>query len=260
MEITILGSGSSTGVPAVDRGWGNCNPSNPKNQRTRSSIFINMKKTKILVDTSPDLRAQLLASNIKSLNAVIFTHAHADHLHGIDDLRAINRLMNAPIEMFADGATLDIINTRFKYTLEALPKRAKGYFTKPTLLPNLVNAGEKININNIPIQTFDQDHGFSRTLGLRISNFAYSTDLVELPENSLQYLTGLHTWVIGVFSKRPHLTHVHLDKALDWIEKAAPKRAILTHLGPELDFEDLKRNLPEHVLPAFDGQKFSCPD
>ena len=105
-----------------------------------------------------------------------------------------------------------------------------------------------------------EDHGFSRTLGLRISDFAYSTDLVELPANSLQYLTGLHTWVIGVFSKRPHPTHVHLDKALDWIDKAAPKRAILTHLGPELDFEDLKRNLPEHVLPAFDGQKFSCPD
>ena len=259
MEVTILGSGSSSGVPAVDRGWGHCDPSNPKNRRTRSSIFINANKTKILVDTSPDLREHLLASKIRSLDGVIYTHAHADHIHGIDDLRGINRLMNAPIRVFADAETLNVIGKRFKYTFDPLPKRANGFHTKPTLLPNQVSAGEIINIDNILVQTFDQDHGFSRTLGLRISDFAYSTDLVDLPEQSFKYLSGLHTWVIGVFSYQAHPTHVHLQKALKWIERISPKRAILTHLSPELDFEELNRKLPENVEPAFDGLRFFCP-
>ena len=252
MKVTILGSGSSTGVPAVGLGWGKCDSTEEKNRRTRSSILIELKDLTLLVDTSPDLREQLLASDICSLDAVLYTHAHADHLNGIDDLRGINRAMNAPINIFAMPVTLKEIRKRFSYTLQPLQTPARG-FSKPALVPNEVIAGDILYINNVPVQTFEQDHGFSKTLGLRIQGFAYSTDVVNFSEENFEILRGIDTWVIGVFSNKEHPTHVHVKKALEWIDRVKPKRAFFTHLSSDLDFNELRKCLPLHVFPAFDG-------
>ena len=260
MKITIMGAGSSGGVPVPGVGWGNCNPGNPKNQRSRPSLLIDIESRRFLVDTSPDLRRQLLDVAVSHLDGVIFTHAHADHLHGIDDLRGINRAMNAPIPIYLDGATLDHIERRFAYVLSPLPEKANGVYFKPTLEPTVITAGETVTASGIVIRTFDQDHGYSRTIGLRVGNFAYSTDLVRLPEHGFEVLEGVHTWVIGVFTDRDHMTHVNVDTALQWIERVNPVRAVLTHLGPDLDYDALSARLPDHVEPAFDGMVLDVPD
>ncbi len=258
MLVTVLGSGGSAGVPNITGDWGNCDSKNSKNKRTRSSLLLETNNKRYLVDTSPDIRAQLLSiGGVNSLDGVIYTHAHADHLHGIDDLRAINRAMNAPINIYADQHTLEQIYKRFNYTIQPLPKNARGYF-KPTLVPNEIQAGQVLEIEELKIKTFDQDHGFSRTIGMRIGNFAYSTDVVELPEDSFNCLTGIHTWLLGVFSKKEHPTHIHLEKAMKWIDRVKPKRVFLTHLSSDFDYFALKKYLPSHIEPAFDGLKIKC--
>ena len=172
MRVTILGSGSSSGVPMVGRGWGKCDPENPKNARLRASILVEDGDTTVLVDTSPDLRQQLLTAGTERLDGVIFTHFHADHLHGIDDLRAINWAMNAPIDIFADDATLDVIDTRFKYVLEPLPADAKVYF-KPTLKARRIEDGAQFRIGSIDFDAFEQDHGYSKSLGFRFGPICF---------------------------------------------------------------------------------------
>lgn len=260
MKITVMGAGSSGGVPVPGFGWGQCNPNNPKNRRSRPSLMVEVNDKLLLIDTSPDLRQQLLNSDVNHLDGVIYTHAHADHLHGIDDLRGINRAMNAPIPIYLDAPTLDEIQTRFAYVLTPLPDRANGYYFKPTLEPTVITAGEPFNAAGVTIETFDQDHGFSRTVGLRIGQVGYSTDLVRLPEHGFEVLAGIHTWVIGVFTDRDHMTHVNVETALRWIERVNPKRAVLTHLGPDLDYDVLRGLLPDHVEPAFDGMVIDVPD
>ncbi len=252
MRITILGSGSSSGTPAIDHGWGRCDPANPKNRRMRPSILVEAGETRLLVDTSPDLRQQLLDAGTGQLSAVLYTHAHADHLHGIDDLRSVNRIIGAPLPVYGDRATLDVINGRFEYVVT--PLNGDGtHFYKPMLVPHPLAAGESVRIGVITVDAFDQDHGFSRTLGFRFGPVAYSTDVVDLPEASFQALEGVRLWIIGTMVDRPHPTHCHVDKALGWIARIRPARAILTHLGPELDYATLAARLPAGVEPAFDG-------
>ena len=252
MRATILGSGSSGGVPVVGIGWGACDPGNPKNQRMRPSILIESGDTTVLVDTSPDLRQQLLDANVRRLDAVVYTHSHADHLHGIDDLRGINRAMNAPINAYADANTLKHIADRFGYTLTPLPGDNVTYF-KPTLNVHEIMAGNSFDINCLTVDVFDQDHGYSRTLGFRFGPIGYSTDLVEMTNQGYDALAGVDTWIIGVFTDKPHETHVHLAKALEWIERVEPRRAVLTHLGPNLDYEEVLKLVPDGVEAAFDG-------
>lgn len=258
MRLTILGAGSSGGVPVPGIGWGACDPNNPLNNRLRPSILVENGDTKILVDTSPDLRQQLLNYEIEHVDAVIYTHAHADHLHGIDDLRGLNKAMNEPIDAYGDAPTLAQIGERFSYALAPLPDGATHYF-KPTLNAHEITAGDTVEVGNLRVATFDQDHGFSRTLGLRFGGVAYSTDLVEMTDSGFDALAGIHTWVIGVFTDKPHRTHVHVDKALEWIDRAKPRRAVLTHLGPDLDYEKLSASLPEGVEAAFDGMVIEVP-
>ena len=260
MHITILGSGSSGGVPVVGLGWGKCNPINPKCLRLRSSILVETMGKVILIDTSPDLRAQLLAANVTHIDAVIYTHAHADHLHGIDDLRGINRAMAAPIPIFADQATLIEIEKRFAYTLKPLPDDNKKFYFKPTLEAHTIIAGETFDACGVSVTCFDQDHGRSRTLGLRIGDFGYSTDLMDLPAAGFDVLAGVDTWVIGVFGARPHATHLHVDMALEWIDRVGPRHAVMTHLGPDLDYDVLQKSLPNSVNAAFDGLQISITD
>lgn len=249
MKVTVLGSGAAGGCPSIGRGWGNCDPTNPKNRRRRPSILVEDGTTHVLVDTSPDCREQLLDAGVRRLDAVLFTHDHADHMHGIDDLREVNRAMQAPLPIFASPDTMAGIRTRFPYVLGAVEEGQTIY--KPMLVPGEITGPFTVGgLNIVPI---DQDHGFCRTLGFRFGKFAYSTDVVDFPETSFQALEGLDTWLVGCLTFDPHPTHAHLDKVLGWIERLKPRRAFLTHMTASFDYEALKARLPAHVEPAYDG-------
>lgn len=252
MRITVLGCGSSSGTPSVEFGWGACDPENPKNQRLRPSILVEQGKTRLLVDTSPDLRRQLLDHEIHELDGVLLTHAHSDHLHGIDDLRGINRRMNAALALYGDAETLKIVQQRFPYIVEPLAEDATFYY-KATVVPRLVAPGETFNAGAIAVRAIEQDHGYVSTLGLRFGDFAYSTDLVSMGEEAFEALKGVRVWMLGTFTDKPHPTHLYVDRALEWIARIKPERAILTHMGPSLDYDALSSRLPDHVQPAFDG-------
>lgn len=259
MRIRILGSGASSGTPAIDWGWGRCDPRNPKNRRTRPAILVEHEGTRLLVDTPPELREQLIAAKVNTVDAVLYTHSHADHLHGIDDLRAINRARMAPLDAYADARTLEVIRVRFPYVLEPLVEGASFYY-KPTLVPHIVADGDSFMIGSIPVLAFEQSHGFSMTLGFRFGAVAYTTDVVELPEHAFELLRGVQTWIIGTLVDRPHKTHCDVSRALGWIERIGPSRAILTHLGCDLDHEALLARLPNGVEPAFDGMVIEVGD
>ncbi len=257
MRTIILGSGGSTGVPGVGLGWGKCDPDNPKNRRSRPSILIEDDHTRILVDTSPDLREQLLRSDIRHLDAILMTHAHADHLHGIDDIRGVNRAMGAPIDLYADQHTLERIKQRFGYVLEPLenlPEDTKPFYYKPVLTPHMIEPEMSFQIGSIPIQVMDQNHGRMNSLGFRYGDMAYNTDVKKLPDSAFETLSGVKTWIVGAPVTHPnHPTHVHLDGALEWIERVGPERAIITHLGLDIDFETIQKDLPDRVELAYDG-------
>jgi len=252
VRVTILGSGHSGGTPAVGSGWGNCDPANPRNRRLRSSILVENAKTTVLVDTSPDLRQQLLDSGVERLDAVLYTHSHADHLHGIDDLRAINRVMNRPLDTYADNATWETIRNRFPYVLRPLPEGTDFYY-KPTLITHEFKSGDSFTIGDIDVQTFEQDHGRIQTQGFRFGPIGYSTDVSELSDTAFDVLAGVEAWIIATLLDEPHHAHAHVDKALAWIERVKPKRAVLTHLSESLDYETLRARLPDGVEPAYDG-------
>jgi phosphoribosyl 1,2-cyclic phosphate phosphodiesterase len=252
VRLRVLGSGASSGTPAIDWGWGKCDPRNPKNRRTRPAILVENDDTRILVDTPPELREQLVAAAVSSVDAVVYTHSHADHFHGIDDLRAINRARRAPLDTYADAQTLAVIQSRFPYVLEPLVEGASFYY-KPTLVPHVIADRDSFMIGSIPVTVFEQSHGFSTTLGFRFGPAAYTTDVVELPEHAFGILQGVKTWIIGTLVDRPHKTHCDVDRALDWIRRIGPSRAILSHLGGDLDYATLLARLPEGVEPAYDG-------
>ncbi|MBC7952608.1 MAG: MBL fold metallo-hydrolase [Rhodospirillaceae bacterium] len=250
MKVTILGSGAAGGCPTINRGWGACDPTNPRNRRLRPSILVEQGGTTILVDTSPDCREQLLTAKVRRLDAVLFTHDHADHIHGIDELREINRAMEAPLDIYAAPETMDSIGTRFPYVLGAVKEGQSIY--KPMLVPHAATG--PFTVGGIPIVPYDQDHGYCRTLGFRFGEkFAYSTDLVNLPEDSFAAIAGVEIWVVGCLSYDPHPTHAHLDRVLGWLERVKPKRAYLTHMTPSLDYETLRAALPPYAEPAYDG-------
>ncbi len=251
MKITILGCGAAGGVPMISIGWGRCNPANPRNRRLRPSILVEAAGQVLLVDTSPDLRQQLLSAEVRHLDAVLYTHAHADHIHGIDDLREVNRAMRAPIDVYGTATTLSEIGQRFGYVFKPLPPDAKSIF-KPWLRPHEVS--RPFTVGSLEIIPFDQDHGYCRTTGFRIGNFAYSTDVLDLPAESMALLEGLDLWIVGCLVDTPHETHAHVDKALGWVERLKPKFTLITHMSPNLDFDALQARLPAGIAPAFDGQ------
>lgn len=256
MIITILGCGPSQGVPSINGGWGNCDPLNPKNYRRRSSLLIEIKEKNFLIDTSPDIRDQLIHSKTTHLDALFYTHAHADHLHGIDEIRAINQLMQAPIPTYADIETLNIIKERFGYVLEH-PK--DGVFYRPCLTPHEIK--DSFNIHDVKIKTFEQDHGHGmRSIGYRINDLGYSTDVVALDQKAFDILKGVKVWIVDCLREKQHKTHSHLKQTLEWINVVKPELAILTHMGPDLDYDTLFNNLPDGVLPAYDGMVMQISD
>jgi phosphoribosyl 1,2-cyclic phosphate phosphodiesterase len=249
MKVRILGCGASGGVPRLGGVWGACDPAEPRNRRRRASILVEDGTTALLIDTSPDLREQLLDAGTRRLDAVLFTHAHADHLHGIDDLRSMNRLMRAPLPVYADAQTLATIAERFDYVFRPVAEGASFY--KPTLIPHTIDG--EFTVADVKIVSFVQDHGFSTTLGFRIGAMAYSTDAVDLGEAAFAALAGIDLWIVDCLRYEPHPTHSHLARTLSWIERVKPRRAVLTHMDIQLDYATLSRELPPGVEPAYDG-------
>ena len=253
MRVTILGCGGSSGTPAIDdRGGGGCDPSNPRNRRSRPSIMVEEGDVRILVDTSPDLRTQLLQVGVNRLDAVVYTHGHADHMNGIDDLRAINRTIKAPLDIYADAPTLASIKERFGYVFEPLAENAAVYY-KPVLIPHEIKGGDRLDIGGVDVAVFRQDHTYCHTMGFRFGPVAYSTDTVEMSEAAFAMLEGVEVWIVGALSMKPHPTHAHVGKALEWIERVKPRLAVLTHLDVYLDYDELSGKLPDGVKAGFDG-------
>lgn len=248
----MLGCGGSAGVPSIGCSCSVCTSTNPKNNRTRVSIFIEINGINILVDTSPDLRQQVLREKISRIDAVLYTHDHADHVHGIDELRSFNYLLGAPLPVFGDIYTMDILQKRFAY---AFMEKPQNQWYRPTLLPNTVAGGaiRQFEVLGVPVTAFEQNHGKGVSLGYRIGNFAYSTDTDFLPDSAFEALAGVDTWVVDCLRYTPAPTHAHLETTLSWIDRLKPKQAILTHMAHELDYDILSAELPPGVLVGYDG-------
>lgn len=251
MRVTMLGCGPSWGVPRIGGEWGACDPANPRNRRRRVSVLVEESGATLLIDTSPDLREQLLDAQVTRIDAVLFTHAHADHLHGIDDLRSVNWLMRSGIPVFASAQTLAEINVRFGYVFDTVKADRQSLYYKPVLEPHAVDG--PFTASGIAVMPFVQDHGFSQTLGFRIGGFAYSTDVVDLDEAAFAALRGVEVWIVDCIRRKPHVTHAHLEKTLGWIARVKPRRAVLTHMDESLDYDGLRRELPPGAEPGFDG-------
>ena len=254
LRVTILGCGGSQGVPTPVGDWGLCDPADPRNRRLRPSVLIEAtdaagRQKTILIDAGPDLRQQLLRVGCRHLDALLFTHSHADHTHGIDDLRAINRLMDVQIPFWATAETIADIRHRFGYAVVDDP--AANNFYRPALAPREIDG--PFEAAGIPVVPFEQDHGFSRSTGFRIGNFAYSTDVVRLDEAAFAALAGTEVWIVDCLREAPHPTHSHLERTLGWIARVKPRRAIFTHMDQSSDYERISRLLPAGIEPGYDG-------
>lgn len=249
MKVRILGCGTSSGVPRIGNDWGECDPAEPKNRRRRVSILVEEGETRVLVDTSPDLRNQLIDAEVTALSAVIWTHDHADHCHGIDDLRQLYHFRGAPIPGYARQETLDSLHQRFGYVFDG----AGGY-------PAIAEAHlllDQLTIGELAIAIVDQPHGPITSAGIRFDSggrsIAYSTDFNVLTEEMAALFEGVDVWIVDALRRRPHPTHPHLDQALAWIERIRPRRAILTHMDNSMDYQVLRAALREDVEPGYDG-------
>jgi phosphoribosyl 1,2-cyclic phosphate phosphodiesterase len=254
MKITILGCGSSGGVPLIGNNWGSCDPLDPRNRRLRPSVLVEEGDVTLLVDTSPDLRAQLLACNLQKLTGVLFTHAHADHTHGIDDLRTVNWLVGKPIPIYADAATMEELRRRFDYIFD--DPAAAGTFFKPSLQPHIIEG--PLRFGAVNVTSFLQQHGKSHSRGFRFNDFAYATDTNGLDETAFAALESVKVLVVGCIREKPHFTHAHLEKTLSWIARIKPERAYLTHMDQSMDYAIVSAKLPAGVLPAYDGLVIEC--
>lgn len=249
MKIRILGCGSSGGVPLVTGEWGHCDPNEPRNRRTRVSVAVQEGDTTLVIDTSPDFRYQLLRANIFQIDAVLYTHDHADHTHGIDDLRPMHYAKGNQIPIYADENTLQGLKERFPYIFRhptEVPELYKG-FAEPRIITGPFQVG------NLEVIPFEQDHGYQTTLGYRIGDFAYSTDVVRLSDEAFKVLEGVKVWVVDCVSREPKTTHSHLEQTLQWIEHVKPNVAYLTHMSALLDYQTLRSELPDGVYPAYDN-------
>jgi phosphoribosyl 1,2-cyclic phosphate phosphodiesterase len=257
MRVILLGTGGSAGVPMIGGAngsgdWGVCDPAEPRNCRSRASIVVESDTgSRLLVDTGPEMRSQLLECRVPGVDAILYTHSHADHITGLDDVRLLNRIAGRPLDAFATRATLDELTRRFGYAFR--PWEPPGFF-RPVLVPREVEAGQTIAVAGLKVRLFEQDHGFTRSLGLRIGGFGYSTDVLNLDEAAFAALAGVETWVVGCFLRQgPHKTHADLPRVLAWARRLGVRRTVLTHMGTDMDWGWLQANLPAGVEPGYDG-------
>ncbi len=258
LKVRILGSGCSTGVPRIDGYWGACDPGNPRNRRGRCSAWFGAFDsatpeafTSVVIDTSPEFREQMLRAGVTQVDSILWTHDHADQAHGLDDMRAFT-FRKGPIDGYLDQATLDTLTKRFGYVFTG----NLGY--PPICNPHLIPPhGRPWSVSgeggDIPVITFDQAHGPIRSVGYRLGNIAYSSDISDLPESSFDALNGLSVWIVDALRYKPHPTHSHLEKTLEWIARVKPELAVLTNLHQDMDYDAVSDILPEGVVCAYDG-------
>jgi phosphoribosyl 1,2-cyclic phosphate phosphodiesterase len=265
LQATILGCGSSAGVPRLGGpdgtgDWGACDPKNPKNRRRRCSLLVRRGGSTLLVDTSPDMREQLLAARVTNLDAVLMTHPHADQTNGIDDLRPLTFLMRKRVDMYADKATLDHLSWQFSYCFETpagteYPPIINGHVIPEPFSPFAINGAG----GPIPALAFWQAHGPVRSLGFRFGKLGYSSDVRGVDQSAFAALEGVETWIVDALRYKPHPTHANVETALSWIARVKPKRAILTNLHIDVDYAELAAQLPAGVEPAYDGMILDVP-
>lgn len=257
LRFTILGCGTSGGVPRIGGDWGLCDPANPRNRRRRCSLLVERPgakgATRVLVDTSPDMREQLLEAGVGWLDGVLFTHDHADHTHGIDDLRVVCFNRRRRVDVYYDHRTAAVLRERFSYCFRtsvgsAYPPILNGREIKPGATFSIAGDG-----GGIEVVPYLQGHGDIDTLGFRFGKVAYSPDINRVPKETYPFLEGLDVWIVDALRRHPHPSHFSLAEALEAIEAIRPKRAILTHMHVDMDYDTLRRELPEGVEPAYDG-------
>jgi phosphoribosyl 1,2-cyclic phosphate phosphodiesterase len=262
LTFTVLGCGSSGGVPRIGGDWGDCDPTNPKNRRRRCSLLVTREDgngaTRVLIDTPPDLREQLLDAGVGTLDAVVYTHSHADHMHGIDDLRQVVFYLRRRLPVWADGPTQEALLSRFGYAFT----QPDGSPYPPILDLHTINGPVTVTGEGGPVTLtpFRAEHGSMDALGFRIGPLAYLPDAIAIPPESWPVLQGLDCWIVDALRRKPHPTHAHLALTLEWIAQARPSRAVITNMHVDLDYETLRAELPPHIVPAFDGMVLSYED
>lgn len=251
LKVRILGSGTSSGVPRIGNDWGRCDPGEPRNRRTRASILVESGATRILVDTSPDMRAQLLAAQVSQVDAVIWTHDHADHTHGIDDLRQLMHVSGRPVRGIAPPATAAALRRRFGYVFEG----GGPYRASATMEP----LTDGMMIGDIVVRTVDQPHGGIVSAGLRFEHhgksIGYATDFNEFTTGMRQLYNGVNLWVADALRREPHSTHPHLAQTLGWAKECGAGRTVVMHMDASMDYRALIAELPDRVEPSYDGME-----
>ena len=246
MQIKILGCGPSYGVPSLSRGYGECDPKNPKNFRLRSSVLIQEKGLNLLIDSGPEVRIQLLAAGNPKLDAVLYTHEHYDHMGGADDLRADISEHTGNLPVYMDETAVPHFKNMLEYLFQP-NMTAKSIFDLHVIKPY-----QKFQINGVEILPIPQKHGNGVSMGYRIGDMAYSTDVVEMEERAFQALVGIKVWILGVVTPIPNKKHINVETALEWIKRINPERAYFTHMGARMDYDRLCATLPSHIRPVYD--------
>lgn len=252
LSITILGSGTSSGVPRIGNDWGACDPSDPRNRRTRASVIVESDTTRLLIDTSPDMREQLLAAGIIDIDAILWTHDHADHSHGLDDVRQLAHHRKSAMPCYARPVTMALLHRRFPYAFE-------GHSNYPPIFQSFDLAEDHIVIGDIAIRCVDMPHGNIYSTGFRFErgdrSIAYATDFHDFTPDMVDLFSGVEIWVVDALREKPHPTHSHLALTMSAINAVAPGRSVLTHMDQSMDYTTLSAMLPEGVEPAYDGMK-----